>query len=87
MTVNCVNIGKEEESLNIANINFLVRFNKAREIFPSITRVLSILPTIAATRVNFIKSVYQRFYVRFQLPAMRRGELSAAITQLISKCL
>ena len=56
MTVNCVNIGREEESLNIANINLLVRFNKAREIFPSVTRVLSILTTTttsgSAERVN-----------------------------------
>ena len=48
MTVNYVNIGREE-SLNIANINLLVGFNKAREIFPSITRVLRILLTTAAT--------------------------------------
>ena len=31
--------------------------------------------------------MYQRFHVRFRLPAMRRGELSAAITQLMPKCL
>ena len=37
MTVNYVNIGKEEESLNTANINLLVRFDKTREIFPSVT--------------------------------------------------
>ena len=37
MTVNFVNIGIEEESLNIANINILVRFDNAREIFPSVT--------------------------------------------------
>ena len=43
MTVNCV---------NIANINLLVRFNKAREIFPSVTRVLSILLTTAATSAS-----------------------------------
>ena len=49
MTVNCVNIGREEDSLNIDNINLLVRFNKTREIFPSVTRVLSILLTTAAT--------------------------------------
>ena len=47
MTVNYVNIGREEESLKIANINLLVRFTKAREIFPSVTRVLSILLTAA----------------------------------------
>ena len=49
MTANYVNIGREEESLNIANINLLVRFNKTREIFPSVTRVLSIFLTTAAT--------------------------------------
>ena len=37
MTVNCVNIGREEESLNVANINLLVRFNKTQQIFPSLT--------------------------------------------------
>ena len=52
VTVNCVNIGREEESLNIANINHLVRFNKTREIFPSVTRVLSILLTIAVTSAS-----------------------------------
>ena len=31
--------------------------------------------------------MYQRLHVRFRLPAMRRDELSAAITQLLSKCL
>ena len=49
MNVNCMNIEREEQSLNITNINLLVRFNKTREIFPSVTRVLSILLTTAAT--------------------------------------
>ena len=52
MTVNCANIGKEEKSLDIANINLLVRFNKAQEIFPSVTWVLSILLTTAATSAS-----------------------------------
>ena len=52
MTVNNVKIWMEEESLNIANINLLVRFNKTREIFPSVTRVLSILLTTAATSAS-----------------------------------
>ena len=70
--------------MNIANINLLVRFNKTREIFPSVTRVLSIFLTTAATsssveRVNS-KECVQRFHHRFQLPAMRRGKISAAIT-------
>ena len=56
MNVNCVNIGGR--SLNITNMNLLIRFNKAREIFPSVTRVLSILLTtsvISASveRTNF----------------------------------
>ena len=56
MNVNCVNIGGR--SLNITNMNLLIRFNKTREIFPSVTRVLSILLTtsvISASveRANF----------------------------------
>ena len=46
MNVNCVNIGGR--SLNITNMNLLIRFNKTREIFPSATRVLSILLTTSA---------------------------------------
>ena len=62
MTANCVRIGRDEESLNIANINLLVRFNETREIFPSVTQVLSIILTTAATsasveRVNSKKHV------------------------------
>ena len=52
MTVNCVKIGRKKEPLNIANINLLVRFNKTREIFSSVTRVLSILLTTAATSAS-----------------------------------
>ena len=52
MTVNCVNIGSEEESLNIANINLLVRFNKTRGLFLSFSQVLSILLTTAATSAS-----------------------------------
>ena len=52
MTVQCTNIGKVEEYSNIPNINLLVRFNKTREIFPSVTRVLSILLTTAATSAS-----------------------------------
>ena len=52
MTVNWVNIGREEESLSITNIDSLVRFNKTREIFSSVTRVLNILLTTAATSAS-----------------------------------
>ena len=52
MNVNDVNIGRKEESLNITKINLLIRFNKKREIFPSVTRVLKILPTTAATSAS-----------------------------------
>ena len=52
MNVECVNIEREEESLYITNINVLVRSNKIREIFPSVTRVLSIFLTTAATSAS-----------------------------------
>ena len=52
MNVNCGNIRREEESLSITNINLLNRFKKTREIFPMVTRVLSILLTTAATSVS-----------------------------------
>ena len=52
MNVNCVNIEREKESLNITNINLLVRLNKTREIFPSVTRALCIFLTIAATSAS-----------------------------------
>ena len=47
MNVNCVNIDRKEKSLNITNINLLVRFNKTQEIFPSVNSVLSIRLTTA----------------------------------------
>ena len=52
MNVKCMTIEKKEKSLNITNINFLVRFNKTREIFFSVTRVLSIFLTKAATSAS-----------------------------------
>ena len=59
-----VNRGKirREKSLNITNINLLNRFNKTRKIFPSVTQVLNIFLTAAATsasveRVNFKERV------------------------------
>ena len=56
MNVNCVNIGGR--SLNITNMNILVRFNKTREKVPGVTRVLSLLLTKSAIsasveKVNF----------------------------------
>ena len=85
MNVNCRNIGREEESSIIANINILIRFNKTREIFPSVTRVTTAATSANLERVNPKERV--RFPARFRLWTMRRGELSAAITQLMSKCL
>ena len=37
MNVDCGNIGREEKSLNITNINLLNRFNKTGEIFRIVT--------------------------------------------------
>ena len=56
MNINCVNIGGR--SLNITNMNLLIRFNKTRKIFPSVTQILSILLTTSAIsarveRANF----------------------------------
>ena len=62
MNVNCANIKREEESLNITNINLLVRFNKTREIFPSVTQVLSIFLTTAATSAS-VKRVNSKEHV------------------------
>ena len=86
MNVNCVNIEREEESLNITNVNLLVTFNKTREIFPTVNQVLNTLPTTAVTSAS-VERVNQKFYFRFRLPAMLKGELFAAKTQLMSKCL
>ena len=52
MIVNCMNINTEEKSLNITNINLFVRFKKTREIFPCVTRILSIFLTTAATSAS-----------------------------------
>ena len=52
MNGNCVNIGREKESLNIENTNLIIRFNNTREIFLSPTRVLSILLTTAAANIH-----------------------------------
>ena len=62
MNVNCFNIRRTDEFLNITNINVLIRFNKTREIFLSVTRILGIPLTKAATdssveRVNSKESV------------------------------
>ena len=60
MDVNCVNIGGR--GLNITNMNLLIRFNKTREIFSSVTRDLSILlatsgVSASVERANFKGSV------------------------------
>ena len=52
MNVTCVNMENEQKLLNITDINLLVRFNKTQEIFPSVTRVLSIFRTRAATSAS-----------------------------------
>ena len=52
MNVNSVTIEREKKPLNSTNINLLVIFNKRREIFPSVTQVLSIFLTTAATSAS-----------------------------------
>ena len=58
MNVNCVNIGGR--SLNITNMNLLIRFNKTREIFPSVTQVLSILLTTSAISASVERTNFKR---------------------------
>ena len=57
MNVNCVNIGVR--SLNITNMNLLIRFNKTREIFPSVIRVLSILRAMSAISASVEKTNFK----------------------------
>ena len=76
MNVNCMNIERKEESLNITNINLLVRFNKTREIFPSVTRVLSIFLTTAATSASV-----ERVNFKERLPKVSRSVPAASYAQ------
>ena len=71
-----MNIVREEESLNITNINLLVRFNKTREIFSSVTRVLRILLTTAATSASV-----ERVNSKERVPKVRCSILSASYGQ------
>ena len=50
-----MNMEREEETLNITNISLLVTLSKVREIFPSVTRVLSILLTTTAASASVEK--------------------------------
>ena len=76
MTVNNVNIRMEKESLNIASINLLVRFHKAREIFPSVTQVLSILRAAAA-----ISASLERLNSKERVPKVPCSNLAASYAQ------
>ena len=66
-----MNIETDEESLKITNINLLVRFNKTREILPSVTGFLSIFPTTAAaiTSVERVTSKERVTKVPCSIPA------------------
>ena len=57
MNVNCMNIGGR--SLNITNMNLLIRFNKASEIFLSVIRVLSILLTKSAISSSVERVIFK----------------------------
>ena len=71
-----MNIVREEESLKITNINLLVRFNKTREIFSSVTRVLRILLTTAATSASV-----ERVNSKERVPKVRCSILSVSYGQ------
>ena len=59
MNVNCMNIGGR--SLNITNMNLLIRFNKRREIFLKVTRVLSILLTTLAISASVERENFKEY--------------------------
>ena len=90
MNNNCVNIEREEESLNITimrekeslNISYLlVRFNKTWEVFLSVTRVLSILLTTAATSESV-----ERVNSKEHVPNVPCLILAASYAQRLTLC-
>ena len=46
--------------MKITNTNPIIRFNKTREIFPSVSRVLSILLTTADTSASVKEPILKR---------------------------
>ena len=62
--------------MNITNINLLIRFNKTREIFSSVTQVLSILLTTAATSASVEKVNSKEFVskVPCSIPAVNYAQ-------------
>ena len=71
--------------MNITNINLLVRFNKTQETLLSVTRVLSIFLTTASTSAS-AERVNSKELVP-KVSCLISGDLAAAITQLMPKCL
>ena len=49
-----------EKSLIITNMDLLIRFNKTRKIFSSITRVLGILLSTSATTASADRANFRR---------------------------
>ena len=74
MNVNCVNIGGR--TLNITNMNLLIRFNKTKEIFPSITRVLSILLTTSAISAGVERANFKGHVAECLATSDRKPEVS-----------
>ena len=72
---------EREESLNITNSNLLIRFNKTREIFPSVTQVLSIIQTTVTTSASV-----ERVNSKERVPKVRCSILSASYGQRWALC-
>ena len=47
-------------TLNMANMNILIRFTKTREIFPSVTQILSISLIASATRASVEREKFKK---------------------------
>ena len=71
-----MNMEREEETLNITNISLLVTLSKVREIFPSVTRVLSILLTTTSTSASV-----QRVNSKEHVPKVPYAILAASYAQ------
>ena len=70
----------------MTNMNLLFRFNKIRDLFPSVTRVLSILLTKAATggivdRADFKRRVVQSLTTFARKPKVPSSSAASSYAQ------
>ena len=64
--------------MNITNINISIRFNKTREIFPSVTRVLGILPTTSAISASVERENFKGCAAKYLVTSNRKAKVSSS---------